>query len=116
MNDLERAKAEVEANLRLYNKSICDLEKLEKDIYFKENKEEEFIKEYIKDFEEITDKEKIEYFDSRYTSLRYELFELYEGDNFDYNKYIENAGKFEIFAKPGKNIYDFINKRIDENL
>jgi len=116
MNDLERARVEVEENTRLYNKSVSDLEKLEKDIYFKKNKEEKFIKEYIKEFEEITDKEKIEYFDSRYMSLKHELFELYEDDNFDYNKYIENVGKFEIFAKPGKNIYDFINKKIDENL
>jgi len=95
MNDLAKEKIKAKEYLDLYNKSLEDIEKLEKDLYFREHEEDE----------------KIDYFNSKYPLLKYKLLELYNNGGLNYDDYISTLGDFEIFAKPGKNIYDFINKK-----
>ena len=111
MDDLTKEKLKAKEYLDLYNKSLGDIEKLENDLYFREHEEEQFIADNVRELEEISDKEKIDYFNSKYPILKYKLLELYNNGGLNYDDYISTLGDFEIFAKQGKNIYDFINKK-----
>ena len=113
MNDLVKEKLKSKEYLELYKQSLKNIEKIEKDINFRQNEKEKYIEDNIRELEEISDKEKIDYFDERYTIMKYKLLELFdETDGLNYEQYMKIQGKYDIFAKHGKNIYDFLNKII----